>query len=436
LQDALPHHGAVLPATLPAPPCLGALVAGTASDHHAVFELLQRSCRAPSPEAFNASLEDPFYEPCDRLLLRRHDHLIGHALLSSREVCWAGRLAPVTQVSWVATLPEYRGRGLGRRMVEAAHERIAADRSLAGILATRIPHFFARFGWAVCGRVGRYVAGARALLAHLSHGSRGKEAATCIRPWRRVELPALVRLYAANLSPGMLARSEETWRWLISRRAFDQIYVATESSGRSQLEDDGVSLAGYVITKGNDVLELMADPARPEVAGQLLQRVCGDAIEVDCHHLGLFAPPANALAELFVAVGGHREGPGGRHGEYLMAKLPDPLAVLNWMAPQLHARAEAARLARPSELSFVLDEGRVTIVLGRRSVKIASGKPSRTCLRLARSDLTRLVLGAADVQRILQQGRTSASSRAAVQIAAALFPRLPLWRAPLDDLME
>jgi predicted N-acetyltransferase YhbS len=401
-----------------------------------VFELFQRTFRAPSPDAFNVSLEDPAYEPCDRLLLRRHDHVIGHALLSKREMCLAGALAPVTRLSGVATLPEYRGRGLGRRIVEAAGERIAADGSMAGLLATRIPHFFARFGWVLCGRVSRYVASARALLAHLSQKSDGREPTACIRPWRRVELPALVRLYTANLSSGMFARSEETWRWLISRRAFDQIYVATESSGRSQLEDDGVSLAGYVVTKGNDVLELLADPRRPEVAGQLLQRVCGDAIEMDCHHLGLFAPSANALASLFLAVGGHREGSGGRHGEFLMAKLPSLSALLNWMAPRLQARADAANLARPTELGFVLERGRICVTVGRRGTRVTVGKPSRASLRLSEADCTRLLLGALDVEHARQQRRLTASSRTAAHLAATLFPKLPLWRAPLDDLME
>jgi hypothetical protein len=356
-------------------------------------------------------------------------------LLSPRELLLDGRLAPVTQVSFLATLPEYRGRGLGGRLLEAADDKLRAGGSVLGILQTRIPDFFARSGWVLCGRVGRYVAGARALLAHLS-GQNHKRRPLCIRPWRHVELPALVRLYAANLSSGMFARSEDTWRWLINRRAYDQIYVATDSSGRSQLEDNGVSLAGYVVTKGNDVLELMADPARPEVARHLLERVCGDAIEMDCHHLGLFAPANNPLAELFLAVDGRQEGPRAAQGECLMAKLPDPVATLEWMAPQLHRRAELARLPRPSELSFVMADARVALELTRRGVRVASSKSSRTSLRLSRSDLTRLLLGAIDVQGALVHGRIVASSRASGRLAATLFPKLPLWRAPLDDLME
>ena len=40
-------------------------------DHGAIFYFLQTVFQAPSRADFQASLEDPFYEPSDRLLLRR-----------------------------------------------------------------------------------------------------------------------------------------------------------------------------------------------------------------------------------------------------------------------------------------------------------------------------------------------------------------------------
>ncbi len=427
-------------AVLAAPAFAPRVIVGTASDHHAVFELLQRVFRAPSPDAFNVSLEDPRYQPRDRLMVRRGERLIGHALTTSREMLWGSRRGPVLGLSWLATLPEYRGLGIARRVLAAADERLSSEGPRAGVLMTRVPQFFGRAGWVLCGRMSRYVASARALLAHLTdrdaNGRNGAGHPPCIRPWRHVELPALVRLYEANLSPGMLVRSEEIWRWLIARRAYDQIYVATDWPGRSQLEDNGAALSAYVITKGNDVLELMADPARPEVARQLLERVCGDAIEMNCHHLGLFAPPGHALTELFLAVGGHREGPEEAQAECLMAKLPDPSAALEWLAPQLHERAEAARLPRPCELGLTTDDVRLTIALTRRGVKVLPARSSRGGLRLGGADLTRLFLGAMDVERAVGLGRIVATSRGTARAAAVLFPKLPLWRAPLDDLME
>ncbi len=98
--------------------------------------------------------------------------------------------------------------------------------------------------------------------------------------------------------------------------------------------------------------------------------------------------------------------------------------------------AEAARLPRPCELGLASDDARVTIALTRRGVKIVSDRSSRGCLRLGRADLTRLLLGAIDVQRTIDLGRMTATSRVAARVAAVLFPKLPLWRVPLDDLME
>jgi len=37
---------------------------------------------------------------------------------------------------------------------------------------------------------------------------------------------------------------------------------------------------------------------------------------------------------------------------------------------------------------------------------------------------------------VVGYSRFSCPSRSAAHLAAVLFPKLPLWRAPLDDLME
>ena len=52
--------------------------------------------------------------------------------------------------------------GVGQR-------RMAEDGAAVGLLRTDIPHFFRRHGWAVCGRHSHSRAGAREVLAELSH---------------------------------------------------------------------------------------------------------------------------------------------------------------------------------------------------------------------------------------------------------------------------
>src|SRR5688572_1355965 len=47
------------------------LAAATAGDHAAIHQLLTTVFQGPSRDDFSASLEDPLYEPCDRLIVKR-----------------------------------------------------------------------------------------------------------------------------------------------------------------------------------------------------------------------------------------------------------------------------------------------------------------------------------------------------------------------------
>ncbi len=75
--------------------------------------------------------------------------------------CAGNRRAPVLGLSWLATLPEYRGRGIARHVLAAADHRLRGEGPLAGVLTTRVPQFFGRAGWVLCGRMSRYAASAR-----------------------------------------------------------------------------------------------------------------------------------------------------------------------------------------------------------------------------------------------------------------------------------
>ena len=51
------------------------------------------------------------------------------------------------------------------------------------------------------------------------------------------------------------------------------------------------------------------------------------------------------------------------------------------------------------------------------------------------ADFTRLLMGHLDINEAVEAGRVQASTRVGQEMAAALFPRLPLWRAPLDEVV-
>ena len=241
---------------------------------------------------------------------------------------------------------------------------------------------------------------------------------------------ALVRLYEENAAAinGAYRREEATWRWLITRSAFDQIFVAIDGPSRLELTEYSERIAGYAIIKDDRVVELMVDPQRPIVAAQLLQRACSEAIEHDHHQISVAAPCGAPLRSLLP--------PAGEAGEVLLARLLDPIAFLRRVRGELHRRADVAELPRPAELGIALDGEKLRLVLSRRSVKIARGGLGRSYLRCGVPQLTRLLLGAADVERDIAGGRLEASTRVAQDIATALFPAQPLWRPPLDDLDE
>jgi hypothetical protein len=197
----------------------------------------------------------------------------------------------------------------------------------------------------------------------------------------------------------------------------------------------GAPIVGYVVTKEDRILELMADPAHPTAAEQLLARACGDAIERDYHSVMLHAPPESRLFKLFESSGGAHCRHEVYQSEVFMAKLLDPPGFLRMLCGELHARAEAAGLARPCELGLAVGNEKHQFVVSRRSVKLARGKLGRSYLRLKPAELTRLALGHLDVSEAIVCGRIQASTRGAAEVARALFPRLHFWRSPWDDLV-
>jgi predicted acetyltransferase len=414
-----------------------AMTAGCAGDHPVVQHLLTEVFQGPSRDAFYSSLDDPFYEPRDRLLVKRGDQTVSHLLVTKRVVHFGELSFPTDCLSWLGTLPEFRRQGYASRLVRAADEVMRRDGVVLGILKTRVPHFFRQFGWALCGRHSQGRAGSRDLLAQLSaRGLVPGEASVGIRPWRQVELPALMRLYREMTlgRAGYFERTEAYWRWLISRKGFERIYVAVDGPDNFELEDDPNKLVGYLITCEDRVLELATAGSHPHVARELLARACSEAIERDYHMVTLHAPPDDPLLEIFKIAGGTFEYAESSQGEVNMAKLMNPAAFLKMLCPELHRRAEAASLERPCELGLLVDGEKYRLVISRRSVKFGRHKIGRSYLVLNGANFTRLLLGHLDIDESLAEGRLRSSTQLAAETARALFPQLPVWRPPLDEL--
>jgi Sterol carrier protein domain len=113
----------------------------------------------------------------------------------------------------------------------------------------------------------------------------------------------------------------------------------------------------------------------------------------------------------------------------------------------LLARHRAAALPKPLALGLEIQCGaksggthavevaRLRLVFTSRGMKLVRGSVGRQYLVLRKRDLAALLLGHWHLGDMVEAGRIEASSKSAVQVARALFPKLPWWRPPLDDLL-
>ncbi len=361
-------------------PVLGA----RGGDHATIYHFLQSVFQNPSQTEFQASLEDPFYEPYHRLLLRQKRRIAAHVHITHRTIHFGSATIPVAGLAWLGVAPEHRNQGLGTHLLRAAESRMVIGGALVAMLRTSTPRFFRRTGWALCGQASYRRADARALLARLL--DRGliprPRRRLHIRPWLQWEQAGLARIYNQNLLPqpndgddgaaaagearkdfgpaggqplgsiayGPLERTSAYWHWLLKRHGYDQLYVALEGPEQLELGEISTRIVGYAVTRGEQIVELMAAPGCPRAAVELLARCCGDAIEHDRHCVLLHAPRSCPLFEIFDEAGGCGPPRAPEHGEVHMMRLLDPLEVLRRLCGEFRAPGRGCALvasARP-----------------------------------------------------------------------------------------
>jgi predicted acetyltransferase len=408
------------------------------SDHAAIDCFLADVFPAASLVAIKAAVQDPFYEPHDRLLLRRAGRIVAHVHLTHRVMHFGRHQIPVAGLDWLAVADSCRSQGLGTHLLRAAEEQMARSGALVGLLRTQIPRFFRRTGWALCGGPSSSIAGVHAVLSRLlDRGLRpSRHPRLHIRPWRRWEERGLTRVYNQNLpgSRGPVDRTRPYWRWLLERRDFDQLYVALDGPDLWDLEEMSTQVIGYMAVKGDRILELMTVQRRWKPAVELLARACGDAIEQNHHAIVLHAPADSPLMRIFDEAGGRRCGAETDDRPPAMARLLDPVGLLNRFGADFCRRAAAAELPRPLEFGLLVEGHKYQIEISDATARTVANRLGRSYLSLNVADFTRLVLGQLDWAAALAEGRLAPSTALAQQAGLALFPQLPLWRPPLDEL--
>lgn len=452
-----PSSSVLLP---PSPAALRLSLART-GDHVGIHRLLISVFHGPSAAEFHAQLEEPGYEANQRVVVRDGNDVVAHLRLAPQVISIAGQTLPAARLMDLATAPEYRSRGLATALISAA-ERAAVERgALLGLTRTRVPRLFARLGWSLCGRHVFSSAAPRAILAALGATSSGMarqpapllgsaghdDQPVAVRPFRRIDLPAITRLYEERrqVSTGWPVRSEAYFEWLVARGACDQIYVAAKGPEVSDLAKLADSIVGYAFVRHFRIVELVTALPRPDVGQLLLARVCSDSTEQDGWLVRCDQPAESDLHAILQQAGGQLTNTRDVSGEVFMAKLLDPLTTLRAIAPAWLERAGAAGLPKPVELGMNLKCGSdrlgkglvesYRLRIGRRAVQINTGGPSRHRLSLLDCDLAPLLLGDRSARDYIESGRMKVNSRKAKAVCDVLFPGKGWWRPPLDDLV-
>jgi predicted N-acetyltransferase YhbS len=393
-------------------------------------------------------MDDPSYQPADRLLVKNNDEIIGHIRQTWRTMRLGATGWPLCRHDYFAVPPEYRIRGIPEALFDAAERRVARRGLAVAECDAADAMFRSEKGWVRCGRYVFSQASPRDVLAQLAvRADQKKEAALLrearrgplpelsVRHWRHLELPGMMRIYRVCTASayGALERSEDYWRWLVSRHAFDQIFVALEGPDRLALEEDECRVVGYAVTRDRQILELMTEPGHPTAATELLRRSCSDAIERDWHTLRLHAPPDDPLHQVFAEAGGDFRPSSNETAGATLVQVTNPERFLRRFAVELRARAAAGEPKLPFELGLQIDGAKWQFNLTQTDVELTADRLGRSYVKCNDSTWTRLLLGYADAGAALASGALVASTSLAGEMAKRLFPRVPMWRPPWDD---
>ena len=415
------------------------LVTGNAGDHKLVYALLRAANQAPPYEDFLAWLDEPTYEPPSRLLVKRDNQLVAHVQVLDRVAWFHGMKVPVGGVEDLATLPEYRNAGYERLLLSAAEQTMRGRQAVVAFGHTDRPDVFRDAGWTEASGQRHTLANVNDVLARLSQStlvlpSVRRPRPLRIRLWRQVELEALRHVYrlAAPATWGAVDRSEAYWRWLVGRRAHDELIVAIHGRDDWEVLDAPAHIVGYAMTRGSQVVELSTLPAYRRAAEPLLARACQDAIERNHRTLSLHLPTADPLHEVLLSAGGSWST-GSRNGGTLMVKLLDPIRWIEGLQEVLAERAKAAGLARPLTITFDTGQRKYRLELTRRSGHLVQDDAATADASCSPEMLGAMLLGNVDVAAAQQSGQLAIRDKDTAVCLAALFPVVALWQSPFDS---
>jgi hypothetical protein len=401
--------------------------------------MLLAAGKSHSREEFYSTLDNPLYDPADRLVVHAGDRIAAHGLLLRRDLQFGDIQLPAGDLRQLAIAEEFATRNWLPELIETSEKRMWGDGAVLATTWSDQSDALRQAGWWRCPQQGYSRATARDILSHWIRQTETQPNLRryCTRTWRRVEIHALVDVFrsASTGRFGSLHRDEAYWQWLVSRRAFDLMIVAIDGPDSHELGDAGPKIAGYAAMSGPHVVELLTAPGAEQAAPSLLAEACREAIERGLPTISLQTPPDDVLHEFLITAGGVWK-PRETDRNALWWKVLGASELVRRMSDSLLQRAKAAKIARPLNLRLRVGLRDVVLQLSRRGARLIADQHSggRRDLQCAFLDFQKLLLGQLNLETARQEGTLMVKNRACRQIFKALFPPCTLSRPLLDDL--
>jgi predicted N-acetyltransferase YhbS len=334
---------------------------------------------------------------------------------------YGGQPLPVAELGFVATLPDYRGRGL-QRVLSKAFEELALERGDTLAAIEGIPGFYGQFGYEYAVPLND------AHDVEFDQVPGATEHAT--RPATPDDVPALQRLFDASTAALDLTglRDAALWTHQLSVPGEIPFYATTTLVERDR------RVVGY-LRWGNDgwsdrlaILELAVDggPGADERILDALRfaRDQGQA-QGDRSGLRLRLPASHPAVSLALDLGAVEQG---RYGWQM--QVLDPVGFMRAIGPALEARLAASELAGyDGSLVFDLYRSRLALRFERgKLVQVsAPGSEAQTHAGLRLKTATQLWLGWRGRQALQDWYPDFRSQETARPLLDVLFPQARAW---------
>jgi predicted N-acetyltransferase YhbS len=407
----------------------------TEADAVDVLELLVTVFDDTSWAWFEAGKIDPPYPESFGFVARAGGRIVSHAELLVMPVRYGEVILLMGAVSGVATLPEWRGRGLASAVMERLVAEMTDRQIPLSLLMTGSQAFYERLGWSEWTPPGRSMRWADALaMVDRRAGGRPAQGPAPLRsperyaiaPYTPADLGEMMALYDRYSTgrPATLLRPERYWRSVMVRWLEAMEYPGQRNAVHVARREGRLVAYCFAYTEEDALTlsEVAYDEA--EAVAPLVRVVVEGAGTPAPQRLTAVLPWESETLRLMESTGRSAlHEPIG-----LMWRINDLPGLLRQARPELERRLAALpptpQTAERARLLLACEPGEAALAVSRSRVEIdrpdgPPASPASLCCRLAQADLVTLLLSSYASAEWLEEQRLPEEARPWL---ARLFP--------------